>query len=240
MSEPGNWRPSYVIVALMILLVGVLAYLVATVLDTGTGETARIVEAGETGEAVEAPGGGGAPLPIAAEAGPFRGNPPAPRGGAVAAPKPAGRHLDVFYERRAYPGAPPYIPHEVEDDAGAQGQTCLRCHESGGYVARFSAFAPTTPHPEYLNCRQCHVTQQKRAAPFKGNRWVKIAGPRLGLSALPGGPPQIPHGLQLREYCVACHSGGGALSEIATSHPERGNCRQCHVPSVVTSTWSRP
>lgn len=227
----GNWRPSYPFVVLLIVLVGAAAVVVGIALDS---------DAGGDGLLAEGPNGTQADLlitaaPIDAEAAPFRGAAAPVKG----APAPSARHLEDYYALRAYPGAPPTIPHEVDESPAAQAQACNQCHQAGGYVARFKAFTPITPHPEYLSCRQCHVTQQNQPA-FKPNRWVKVAGPKLGRSALPGGPPRIPHSLQLRGNCVACHSGGGAVAEIATSHPERGNCRQCHVPSVVTSAWSRP
>ena len=39
----------------------------------------------------------------------------------------------------------------------------------------------------------------------------------------------IPHDLQLRGNCLACHAGPAAVEEIRTAHPERTNCRQCHL-----------
>ena len=66
------------------------------------------------------------------------------------------RTLKEFYSRRAYPGAPPVIPHAVEKD-GIIADRCLTCHENGGYVQSFKAYAPVSPHPEKENCRQCHV-----------------------------------------------------------------------------------
>ena len=50
-------------------------------------------------------------------------------------------------------------------------------------------------------------------------------------NALEESPPVIPHQLQMRENCLACHAGPGAPKEIRVSHPERINCRQCHVPN---------
>ena len=38
----------------------------------------------------------------------------------------------------------------------------------------------------------------------------------------------MPHSLQNRENCLACHAGPAAPIEIKVSHPERSNCRQCH------------
>lgn len=40
---------------------------------------------------------------------------------------------------------PPTIPHAIQDDA--DGTSCNNCH-TGGFKA---------PHPERLNCTQCHV-----------------------------------------------------------------------------------
>jgi hypothetical protein len=45
---------------------------------------------------------------------------------------------------------------------------------------------------------------------------------------MPGSPPPIPHALQMRENCRACHAGPGAVSGLRTTHPERVTCRQCH------------
>jgi nitrate reductase cytochrome c-type subunit len=58
---------------------------------------------------------------------------------------------------RAYPGAPPLIPHEVEPRKGL----CLTCHETG------VAGAPIVPHPTRDPvCVQCHVGQDRTAKPF--------------------------------------------------------------------------
>ncbi len=47
-----------------------------------------------------------------------------------------------------------------------------------------------------------------------------------------GSPPMIPHQLQMRESCVSCHAGPSAPKEIRVTHPERINCRQCHLPKI--------
>lgn len=36
----------------------------------------------------------------------------------------------------------------------------------------------------------------------------------------------------MRENCVSCHAGPSAPKEIRVTHPERVNCRQCHVPKM--------
>jgi nitrate reductase (cytochrome), electron transfer subunit len=140
------------------------------------------------------------------------------------------RDLRTFYARRAYPGAPPIIPHELLDTRTMGGNNCLGCHRNGGYVPDFKAYAPVTPHPEQTNCFGCHVPETQRTV-FRATEWEKPQGPELKQEALPLGPPPIPHGLQMRENCLACHAGPGAVAEIRTPHPERVNCRQCHAES---------
>jgi cytochrome c-type protein NapB len=142
---------------------------------------------------------------------------------------PSTRTRAQFLERRAYPGGPPIIPHPLADPTSYGGQTCLACHEDGGWVDKWKAFAPVTPHPTLTNCVQCHVVNTG-ARPFRASTFVRPAPPAIGQAALPGSPPAIPHDTQLRENCLACHAGPGAVRELRVTHPERGNCRQCHVP----------
>lgn len=139
------------------------------------------------------------------------------------------RSMATYYDNRAYPGAPPSIPHAVEDERNMGGNSCLKCHENGGFVNKFDAYAPVTPHPEYTNCRQCHVAQKSQDL-FKASNFERGTIPSFGNNnALEGSPPAIPHTLQLRENCLACHAGPSAPKEIRVTHPERVNCRQCHV-----------
>lgn len=145
------------------------------------------------------------------------------------------RTLNEYYSRRAYLGAPPFIPHPVEDKGSLTGQSCLTCHQFGGYSPQYNAFAPVVPHPENLNCRQCHNPQTKGSL-FKPTQWQKESRPRLGQAALPGSPPVIPHSLQLRENCNSCHTGPGAVAEIRINHGNRVNCLQCHgIQTGITS-----
>ncbi|TAN32036.1 hypothetical protein EPN28_04985 [Patescibacteria group bacterium] len=68
------------------------------------------------------------------------------------APKQGSKKLP-----RAYKGAPPLIPHDVERRKGA----CLDCHEKG------FAGAPIVPHPtrNYV-CLQCHIGQDLSVKAF--------------------------------------------------------------------------
>ena len=144
-------------------------------------------------------------------------------------PRPGAktRTLEDFYNLRAYAGAPPVIPHEVRFD-GAMNDDCLSCHKDGGFVPEHNAYTPVTPHPEMANCRQCHVEQVVEGE-FAKTMWAQPDLPKRGRQAIPGGPLLIPHSLQMRENCLACHAGPHAVVEIKTSHPERENCLQCHV-----------
>ncbi len=147
------------------------------------------------------------------------------------------RTLDEYYSRRQYIGSPPYIPHKVEEIDGAE-PDCLTCHAKGGWTEELQRNTPLTPHPEQTYCKQCHV-KMTVDQPFVQNIWMSVQPPRLGRSHLPGGPPPIVHDLQMRENCIACHVGPGAVTSIRVDHPSRGNCRQCHVPDLNTNLFHR-
>ena len=147
------------------------------------------------------------------------------------------RSLKDFYSLRAYSGAPPIIPHPVLEEKTLTGEDCLGCHKKGGFVPKLHAYAPIVPHPEKLNCRQCHNPVYPNSL-FKKNTWAKNSGER-GFVHLPGGPPVIPHSLQMRENCLACHGGTSAVREIRTTHPERINCLQCHVERKMADVWKQ-
>lgn len=137
------------------------------------------------------------------------------------------RSLDTYYKNRAFYGAPPSIPHMVEERNMGE-NSCLKCHDNGGFVAKFNAYAPVTPHPEKINCRQCHVPIKSEGL-FVATNWSRTKGSSIGNKALMSSPPVIPHQIQLRENCLSCHAGPSAPKEIRTTHPNRVNCRQCHV-----------
>ena len=147
------------------------------------------------------------------------------------------RTLDEYYARRQYIGAPPYIPHEVKE-ADSAAVDCLACHGRGGWTEELKRHTPITPHPEQTACRQCHVGMTE-AKLFVDTDWMSITSPRLGRSELPGGPTPIPHDLQMRGNCIACHVGPATVSAIRVEHPSRGNCRQCHVPDSGAELFKR-
>jgi cytochrome c-type protein NapB len=59
--------------------------------------------------------------------------------------------------------------------------------------------------------------------------WATTVWPRLPAVTKDQNPPPIPHDLQFRENCLTCHAGPAAVAELRTRHPERANCRQCHL-----------
>lgn len=163
------------------------------------------------------------------------------------------RTLRTWRYLRAYPGAPPRVPHGLFPEEYRSGD-CNTCHERGGYSERFAAYVPLTPHPEKGMCLQCHVGDEAvtgislpsadpndrcpqchgsggapRAYPSAALDWWTTAWPELPRLAADRNPPAIPHDLQSRGNCIPCHAGPAAVAEIRTGHPERADCRQCHV-----------
>ncbi len=133
---------------------------------------------------------------------------------------------------RAYDGAPPTIPHQV-DQLGAP--ACLSCHEHGmqveGKVARVMS------HQAYASCLQCHATRENALpAPLlphtvsELSTFQGLASPGHGPRAWSIAPPQIPHRTFMRERCVSCH--GPWSQGISSSHPARQSCTQCHTPAA--------
>lgn len=195
--------------------------------------------------------------PIAEEADAFRIRP----GDLAVAPDAERREtalprtLQIHRTLRAYPGAPPRVPHGLTNEEFRL-TLCNSCHERGGFSPRFGAYAPVTPHPEYADCLQCHapramavgigfpearpdaicvqchVDPDRPPPSFVALEWPEPDWPDLDRRALEGAPPLIPHALQLRGNCQACHAGPGAVREIRTTHPEWADCRQCHLPAT--------
>lgn len=137
--------------------------------------------------------------------------------------------LDTRESRRAFFSAPPVIPHTL----GKSDRECLACHESGRvYKERQS---PLTPHPQFKNCRQCHVrvVTPKYMTPADSSvetSWEGLVGPGSGSRLHDFAPPTIPHRMFLLENCTACHRPDAVLTPaLPKEHFQRTNCRQCHV-----------
>lgn len=155
--------------------------------------------------------------------------PPSEASAPTAAAKRAA--LNARKQRRAFVGAPPVIPHEVDAiDSGA----CLACHAEGVVVG--DVIAPPLSHEPYSQCNQCHApTSNAISTPPQevANTFVGVDRAGRGSRAWPGAPPTIPHTLQMRSNCIGCHGHAGEPG-LRTSHPERVSCQQCHVPEGQT------
>ena len=173
------------------------------------------------------------------------------------------RTLATYRSLRAYPGAPPRIPHGLTPDEFRTGG-CNTCHQRGGFSQRFGAYVPITPHPEMGACLQCHVgdgglmaislpttdpSARCRQCHIPGAArwteatldWKTLAWPQLARTASGRDPLPIPHTLDFRGNCLACHAGPAGVEEIRTTHPGRANCRQCHVTgNDSTDVFVRP
>lgn len=137
-------------------------------------------------------------------------------------------------QRRAYDGAPPVIPHPIDEQNPAG---CLACHQTGMRVQGLTA--PVLSHPPYAQCTQCHAPNAGRAwadASPAENTFAGLTSGGPGSRAWDGAPPTMPHGEWMRQACESCHGVAG-LPGIRTTHPERQNCRQCHAPDNSPVPW---
>lgn len=131
---------------------------------------------------------------------------------------------------RAYEGAPPTIPHPIDQDGVV---ACMVCHGAGAAIG--VKRAPKISHDAYANCTQCHV-ERLALRPFveKNPEAIPLDSSFVGFHRLGNGdrvwddaPPQIPHTTLMRENCASCHGLFGPIG-LRTSHPDRQNCSQCH------------
>ncbi len=128
-------------------------------------------------------------------------------------------------ELRAYFGAPPVIPHEIDQlDSEAD---CMTCHAEPEN--------PQLPHARLASCTQCHVIQENDLfieTDGAGNSFSGLEEPVGGSRAWQGAPPTIPHSTLMRDRCLSCH-GPDDHEGLRSSHPERLSCRQCHASSAM-------
>lgn len=145
-------------------------------------------------------------------------------------PTAQAAYLKARTQRRAFDGAPPVVPHPIDQLTTT---SCVVCHEKGRDIGK-GVRAPMIPHPLYVNCTQCHaesVSVEFAYEPLAENHFTGLLGYGAGSRAGEGAPPVIPHSTWMRENCMSCHQREGA-SPIRTSHPWRTNCTQCHAPSA--------
>ncbi len=130
---------------------------------------------------------------------------------------------------RAYNGAPPTVPHPVDQLSSA---SCTACHGEGwlSMSLRISKMS----HGYLANCMQCHVENILGANQLLvvANSFSGLPAPAGGPRAFPEAPPMVPHTTWMRSECLSCHGPTG-LYGIRTTHPWRQNCLQCHAPSVI-------
>jgi len=118
-------------------------------------------------------------------------------------------------------GTPPHIPHPIEFR-----ENCLLCH------SRNIAGVPRIPdnHAGRTNelCRGCHTPAATGPESTQGTAQTPASG-----------APVVPHTLQGRENCVACHqpAGGGATAGGPPAIPHtlvgRDDCVACHEKGVA-------
>jgi cytochrome c-type protein NapB len=133
--------------------------------------------------------------------------------------------------RRAYDGAPPTVPHPIDQTSAS---SCLVCHGEGLAISD-ALRAPVLSHALLTNCTQCHVEQASvvlEPVVVAENTSPAPQASTPGRRAWPGAPPTVPHATWMRTNCLSCHGPTGA-EPIRTSHPLRANCLQCHAPSAV-------
>jgi cytochrome c-type protein NapB len=147
--------------------------------------------------------------------------------------------------RRAYAGAPPTVPHPIDQHQSA---SCLACH---GKPTRIGSLdVPQLSHHAYTNCIQCHAPSAgpgpalagpppALATPLLANSFKGQPAPLGGTRAYVGAPPTMPHATAMRQNCVTCHGPGGS-SVIKTTHPLRQNCLQCHATDAARETLPPP
>lgn len=132
-------------------------------------------------------------------------------------------------DTRAYDGAPPVIPHPI-DQRGYP--SCMTCHERGAKIGNLTA--PAMSHQAFTSCTQCHAAVSS-TVPLTGGLahsvatetgFVGLEPAGKGTRAWNGAPPTIPHSTWMRDRCSSCH---GNLSDgLHTSHAQRQSCTQCH------------
>jgi cytochrome c-type protein NapB len=168
---------------------------------------------------------------VRSDLGELRGALPALSAPVERTPELQAKAKEIRANLRAYDGAPPTIPHPIDEQSAG---SCLACHRDGMVVE--GRVARAISHPPYTHCTQCHVTTEPRfdKPPAPDNDFVGYRLDRKREQAWQGAPPVIPHTVWMRDRCESCHGVAG-LPGVRTTHPERGQCTQCHVPRKESS-----
>lgn len=151
------------------------------------------------------------------------------------------RLLEQREGRRAFNGAPPTVPHPIDQ---TQSASCLACHGKPTRIGMIDV--PQMSHALHSQCIQCHAPSSgpgtalasappALATPALANSFSGLPAPSGGSRAYPSAPPVMPHTTSMRENCLSCHGPGGS-SVIKTTHPQRQNCLQCHATDAARET----
>lgn len=137
-------------------------------------------------------------------------------------------------EHRAFEGAPPIIPHSINEMTPA---ACAVCHTTPTRIG--DAIAPAMSHEPYASCTQCHVAADgprigldvpplPDGQPPFGSDFAGLDAHGAGQRNHPYAPPMIPHPIKMRENCISCHGAAGS-NPLPQSHPvATTDCLQCH------------
>lgn len=140
--------------------------------------------------------------------------------------------LIVRSDLRAFDGAPPVVPHQIDQ---LSSNSCMLCHSMESTLSIGDKRPATISHPYFANCTQCHIpadglrqlTEEEKSRLIVASYFQGRNESGTSTRAYTDAPPTIPHPLWMRQNCVSCH-GPGREFAIRTSHPERQNCLQCH------------
>ena len=153
-----------------------------------------------------------------------------PLGEIKISPKEKLTSLQQREQNRSFNGAPPTIPHPIDQRSDA---SCVACHSDG--ILTKTLRIPRMSHAFLANCTQCHVENNPKHMPatlFRENEFTGLEAPTGGPRAFKNAPPQIPHSTWMRSDCMSYHGLAGRHG-IRTTHPWRNNCQQCHAPSAT-------
>lgn len=143
-----------------------------------------------------------------------------------------------------------------DDHAGRTDETCQRCHVAAGDSPVAEALAspalPLIPHPAEGReaCLTCHEDGAGGASKIPddhaGRTDATCRQCHILAEVTPTSVPPIPHLVEGREACLACHAGWIEQAPLVPDdHAGRPNevCQSCHQPPVVvvaTPTVSAP
>ena len=129
-------------------------------------------------------------------------------------------------------GTPNPIPHPIGADTD-----CKVCHGPDGvhpFPAGHESF-------DVSMCVQCHTPTSTTGETGDVAQPTSEATATSGDVAPAGGPPAIPHSLDGRDNCLACHATGG-LKPYPADHEGRtvDQCQMCHMPAAAESPTTAP